>query len=174
MYSICYTRDYSHPWNKVCQIVSHTNKHWLILKLLSKIKIQTLTGATEIKNLASGSVWSSQDLTKESSHHFLASKIRFLFKKKQTPFFKFYFIKPFCYEALKHPWIFLRKGLTSTDHLSGTVECLKKFNARRKFKAAGLTTMLASSKGQLISEGNFLSSNLPKSELFYKDFCPSL
>ena len=121
---------------------------WLILKLLSKIKIQTLTGATEIKNLASGSVWSGQDLTKESSHHLLASKIRFLFKKKQNPFFKFYFIKPFCYEALKHPWIFLRKGLTSTDHLSGTVECLKKFNARRKFKAAGLTTMLASSKGQ--------------------------
>ena len=29
-------------------------------------------------------------------------------------------------------------------------------------------------KGQLISEGNFVSSNLPKSESFCKDFCPSL
>ena len=95
---------------------------------------------------------------KQSSHRYLASKIKikFLFKRnKSSSFSQFYFIKPFCYEALKHPWIFLRKGLTSTDHLPGTVECLKKFNARRKLKAAIFTTMLASSKGQLISKFPF-------------------
>ena len=30
----------------------------------------------------------------------------------------------------------------------------------------------AAIKGRLISEGNFRPSNLPKGELFYKDFCP--
>ncbi|XP_022243081.1 calcium/calmodulin-dependent protein kinase type II alpha chain-like isoform X2 [Limulus polyphemus] len=46
-------------------------------------------------------------------------------------------------EALKHPWICQRERIASTLHRQETVECLKKFNARRKLKGAILTTMLA-------------------------------
>ena len=45
--------------------------------------------------------------------------------------------------ALKHPWICQRERVASTLHRQETVECLKKFNARRKLKGAILTTMLA-------------------------------
>ncbi|XP_042195754.1 calcium/calmodulin-dependent protein kinase type II subunit delta isoform X8 [Callorhinchus milii] len=46
-------------------------------------------------------------------------------------------------EALKHPWICQRSTVASCMHRQETVECLKKFNARRKLKGAILTTMLA-------------------------------
>ncbi|TGZ62883.1 hypothetical protein CRM22_007200 [Opisthorchis felineus] len=46
-------------------------------------------------------------------------------------------------EALKHPWICQRERVASMVHRQETVECLKKFNARRKLKGAILTTMLA-------------------------------
>ncbi|KAA3681802.1 calcium/calmodulin-dependent protein kinase (CaM kinase) II [Paragonimus westermani] len=46
-------------------------------------------------------------------------------------------------EALKHPWICQRERVASVVHRQETVECLKKFNARRKLKGAILTTMLA-------------------------------
>uniref|UniRef100_A0AAX7V807 calcium/calmodulin-dependent protein kinase n=1 Tax=Astatotilapia calliptera TaxID=8154 RepID=A0AAX7V807_ASTCA len=46
-------------------------------------------------------------------------------------------------EALKHPWISHRSTVASCMHRQETVECLKKFNARRKLKGAILTTMLA-------------------------------
>ncbi|KAL3227581.1 hypothetical protein MRX96_048712 [Rhipicephalus microplus] len=46
-------------------------------------------------------------------------------------------------EALKHPWICQRERVASTLHRQETVDCLKKFNARRKLKGAILTTMLA-------------------------------
>uniref|UniRef100_S4RND2 calcium/calmodulin-dependent protein kinase n=1 Tax=Petromyzon marinus TaxID=7757 RepID=S4RND2_PETMA len=46
-------------------------------------------------------------------------------------------------EALTHPWIFQRSTVASCMHRQETVECLKKFNARRKLKGAILTTMLA-------------------------------
>ncbi|XP_037072015.1 calcium/calmodulin-dependent protein kinase type II alpha chain-like [Pollicipes pollicipes] len=46
-------------------------------------------------------------------------------------------------EALKHPWICQRERVASVVHRQQTVECLKKFNARRKLKGAILTTMLA-------------------------------
>uniref|UniRef100_A0A1I8HXB1 Protein kinase domain-containing protein n=1 Tax=Macrostomum lignano TaxID=282301 RepID=A0A1I8HXB1_9PLAT len=46
-------------------------------------------------------------------------------------------------EALKHPWICQRERIASVVHRQETVECLKKFNARRKLKGAILTTMLA-------------------------------
>ena len=45
--------------------------------------------------------------------------------------------------ALKHPWICQRERVASTLHRQETVDCLKKFNARRKLKGAILTTMLA-------------------------------
>ncbi|XP_016520733.1 calcium/calmodulin-dependent protein kinase type II subunit delta isoform X2 [Poecilia formosa] len=46
-------------------------------------------------------------------------------------------------DALKHPWICQRSTVASMVHRQETVECLKKFNARRKLKGAILTTMLA-------------------------------
>uniref|UniRef100_A0A8C2IST2 calcium/calmodulin-dependent protein kinase n=1 Tax=Cyprinus carpio TaxID=7962 RepID=A0A8C2IST2_CYPCA len=43
-------------------------------------------------------------------------------------------------EALKHPWICQRSTVASMMHRQETVECLKKFNARRKLKVSfGLT-----------------------------------
>ncbi|KAF7207288.1 calcium/calmodulin-dependent protein kinase type II delta 1 chain isoform X10 [Nothobranchius furzeri] len=46
-------------------------------------------------------------------------------------------------DALKHPWICQRSTVASMMHRQETVDCLKKFNARRKLKGAILTTMLA-------------------------------
>ncbi|ROL54047.1 Calcium/calmodulin-dependent protein kinase type II subunit beta [Anabarilius grahami] len=40
-------------------------------------------------------------------------------------------------EALKHPWVCQRSTVASMMHRQETVECLKKFNARRKLKWAG-------------------------------------
>uniref|UniRef100_A0A3B3QB38 calcium/calmodulin-dependent protein kinase n=1 Tax=Paramormyrops kingsleyae TaxID=1676925 RepID=A0A3B3QB38_9TELE len=40
-------------------------------------------------------------------------------------------------EALKHPWISHRSTVASCMHRQETVECLKKFNARRKLKHGG-------------------------------------
>ncbi len=37
-------------------------------------------------------------------------------------------------EALKHPWIMNREKFASVVHRQETVDCLKKFNARRKLK----------------------------------------
>ncbi|RUS85394.1 hypothetical protein EGW08_006837, partial [Elysia chlorotica] len=61
-------------------------------------------------------------------------------------------------EALKHPWICQRERVASVVHRQETVDCLKKFNARRKLKGAILTTMLAtrnfSSNAASSSAGN--------------------
>ncbi|XP_011301770.1 calcium/calmodulin-dependent protein kinase type II alpha chain isoform X5 [Fopius arisanus] len=46
-------------------------------------------------------------------------------------------------EALRHPWICQRERVASVVHRQETVDCLKKFNARRKLKGVILTTMLA-------------------------------
>ncbi|XP_017877726.1 calcium/calmodulin-dependent protein kinase type II alpha chain isoform X19 [Ceratina calcarata] len=46
-------------------------------------------------------------------------------------------------DALKHPWICQRERVASVVHRQETVDCLKKFNARRKLKGAILTTILA-------------------------------
>uniref|UniRef100_A0A4W5M1Z0 calcium/calmodulin-dependent protein kinase n=1 Tax=Hucho hucho TaxID=62062 RepID=A0A4W5M1Z0_9TELE len=40
-------------------------------------------------------------------------------------------------EALKHPWVCQRSTVASMMHRQETVECLKKFNARRKLKVSG-------------------------------------
>ncbi|XP_059373644.1 calcium/calmodulin-dependent protein kinase type II subunit gamma isoform X27 [Carassius carassius] len=47
-------------------------------------------------------------------------------------------------QALKHPWVCQRSTVASMIHRQETVECLRKFNARRKLKGAILTTMLVS------------------------------
>uniref|UniRef100_A0A8V0ZF14 calcium/calmodulin-dependent protein kinase n=1 Tax=Gallus gallus TaxID=9031 RepID=A0A8V0ZF14_CHICK len=41
------------------------------------------------------------------------------------------------HEALKHPWVCQRSTVASMMHRQETVECLKKFNARRKLKVGG-------------------------------------
>ncbi|KAJ1374984.1 Calcium/calmodulin-dependent protein kinase type II [Parelaphostrongylus tenuis] len=46
-------------------------------------------------------------------------------------------------QALKVPWICNRERVASVMHRQDTVDCLKKFNARRKLKGAILTTMIA-------------------------------
>uniref|UniRef100_A0A4W6EWK2 calcium/calmodulin-dependent protein kinase n=1 Tax=Lates calcarifer TaxID=8187 RepID=A0A4W6EWK2_LATCA len=44
-------------------------------------------------------------------------------------------------EALKHPWVCQRSTVASMMHRQETVECLKKFNARRKLKVIVLTSL---------------------------------
>uniref|UniRef100_A0A4W4HAE6 calcium/calmodulin-dependent protein kinase n=1 Tax=Electrophorus electricus TaxID=8005 RepID=A0A4W4HAE6_ELEEL len=60
-------------------------------------------------------------------------------------------------EALKHPWVCQRSTVASMMHRQETVECLKKFNARRKLKGAILTTMLVSRN----FSGNVFTFGLP-------------
>uniref|UniRef100_A0A673G5J6 calcium/calmodulin-dependent protein kinase n=1 Tax=Sinocyclocheilus rhinocerous TaxID=307959 RepID=A0A673G5J6_9TELE len=43
-------------------------------------------------------------------------------------------------EALKHPWVCQRSTVASMMHRQETVECLKKFNARRKLKVCFMVT----------------------------------
>uniref|UniRef100_A0A671Q1N2 calcium/calmodulin-dependent protein kinase n=1 Tax=Sinocyclocheilus anshuiensis TaxID=1608454 RepID=A0A671Q1N2_9TELE len=64
-------------------------------------------------------------------------------------------------EALKHPWVCQRSTVASMMHRQETVECLKKFNARRKLKGAILTTMLVSRN----FSGKFTSSLMQR-------YCP--
>uniref|UniRef100_A0A7N6A059 calcium/calmodulin-dependent protein kinase n=1 Tax=Anabas testudineus TaxID=64144 RepID=A0A7N6A059_ANATE len=47
-------------------------------------------------------------------------------------------------EALKHPWICQRSTVASMMHRQETVECLKKFNARRKLKVRVLAVCCVS------------------------------
>uniref|UniRef100_A0A8C7L868 calcium/calmodulin-dependent protein kinase n=1 Tax=Oncorhynchus kisutch TaxID=8019 RepID=A0A8C7L868_ONCKI len=51
-------------------------------------------------------------------------------------------------ESLKHPWVSQRSTVASMMHRQETVECLKKFNARRKLKVCSLL-MISSSLGIL-------------------------
>uniref|UniRef100_H2L3I4 calcium/calmodulin-dependent protein kinase n=1 Tax=Oryzias latipes TaxID=8090 RepID=H2L3I4_ORYLA len=48
-------------------------------------------------------------------------------------------------EALKHPWVCQRSTVASMMHRQETVECLKKFNARRKLKVRLISPPLLSS-----------------------------
>ncbi|XP_021526729.2 calcium/calmodulin-dependent protein kinase type II subunit delta-like [Aotus nancymaae] len=45
-------------------------------------------------------------------------------------------------EALKHPWIWQHSTVASMMHRQETIDCFKKFNARRKLKGPILTTMV--------------------------------
>ncbi|GAA6106243.1 calcium/calmodulin-dependent protein kinase type II delta 1 chain isoform X3 [Tachysurus ichikawai] len=49
-------------------------------------------------------------------------------------------------EALKHPWICQRSTVASMMHRQETVECLKKFNARRKLKINNKGNVVTSPK----------------------------
>merc|ERR1711910_102956 len=61
-------------------------------------------------------------------------------------------------EALKHPWICQRERVASVFHRQETVDCLKKFNARRKLKGAILTTMLVSRNFSIMSKSRSIAS----------------
>uniref|UniRef100_A0A665V9M3 Protein kinase domain-containing protein n=1 Tax=Echeneis naucrates TaxID=173247 RepID=A0A665V9M3_ECHNA len=70
-------------------------------------------------------------------------------------------------EALKHPWVCQRSTVASMMHRQETVECLKKFNARRKLKFSGRSFLTSSS---LL---NFLHCAAIKSSLsFLRSFSP--
>ena len=111
-------------------------------------------------------------------------------------------------EALKHPWICVsiqfykkatsleagqkalltifsfveqqRERVASMVHRQETVDCLKKFNARRKLKGAILTTMLVSRNfsSKCLSKYwihiKLVSSNLPPQLSFLDDLTPYL
>ncbi|MBN3318497.1 KCC2A kinase, partial [Atractosteus spatula] len=63
-------------------------------------------------------------------------------------------------EALKHPWISHRSTVASCMHRQETVDCLKKFNARRKLKGAILTTMLATRNFSVVLDAHsFLAAS---------------
>uniref|UniRef100_A0A8C7KLK0 calcium/calmodulin-dependent protein kinase n=1 Tax=Oncorhynchus kisutch TaxID=8019 RepID=A0A8C7KLK0_ONCKI len=68
-------------------------------------------------------------------------------------------------QALKHPWVCQRSTVASMMHRQETVECLRKFNARRKLKGAILTTMLVtrnfSGEGEGTPEGSHLEWHSP-------------
>uniref|UniRef100_A0AAY4C4R4 calcium/calmodulin-dependent protein kinase n=1 Tax=Denticeps clupeoides TaxID=299321 RepID=A0AAY4C4R4_9TELE len=69
-------------------------------------------------------------------------------------------------QALKHPWVCQRSTVASMMHRQETVECLRKFNARRKLKGAILTTMLVSRNfsGELLCKGSTESCNTTEEE----------
>uniref|UniRef100_A0A4W6EXF4 calcium/calmodulin-dependent protein kinase n=1 Tax=Lates calcarifer TaxID=8187 RepID=A0A4W6EXF4_LATCA len=64
-------------------------------------------------------------------------------------------------EALKHPWVCQRSTVASMMHRQETVECLKKFNARRKLKPQTNSTrnsIVTSPKGNVPSAALVCSS----------------
>uniref|UniRef100_A0A7N6ARP4 calcium/calmodulin-dependent protein kinase n=1 Tax=Anabas testudineus TaxID=64144 RepID=A0A7N6ARP4_ANATE len=64
-------------------------------------------------------------------------------------------------EALKHPWVCQRSTVASMMHRQETVECLKKFNARRKLKPQTNSTRnstVTSPKGNIPSAALVCSS----------------
>uniref|UniRef100_A0A8C9W8N4 calcium/calmodulin-dependent protein kinase n=1 Tax=Scleropages formosus TaxID=113540 RepID=A0A8C9W8N4_SCLFO len=79
-------------------------------------------------------------------------------------------------EALKHPWVCQRSTVASMMHRQETVECLKKFNARRKLKGAILTTMLVSRNFSGNTKNSIVTSpkgNTPSPALVFTSLCPS-
>uniref|UniRef100_A0A4W4H2T8 calcium/calmodulin-dependent protein kinase n=1 Tax=Electrophorus electricus TaxID=8005 RepID=A0A4W4H2T8_ELEEL len=76
-------------------------------------------------------------------------------------------------EALKHPWVCQRSTVASMMHRQETVECLKKFNARRKLKGAILTTMLVSRNFSGNTKNSIVTSpkgNVPSPALVFTTF----
>uniref|UniRef100_A0A8D2ZW24 calcium/calmodulin-dependent protein kinase n=1 Tax=Scophthalmus maximus TaxID=52904 RepID=A0A8D2ZW24_SCOMX len=66
-------------------------------------------------------------------------------------------------DALKHPWICQRSTVASMMHRQETVECLKKFNARRKLKVitsvlSHLSTCLSTLSLQINNKANVVTS----------------
>uniref|UniRef100_A0A3Q4GVG9 calcium/calmodulin-dependent protein kinase n=1 Tax=Neolamprologus brichardi TaxID=32507 RepID=A0A3Q4GVG9_NEOBR len=72
-------------------------------------------------------------------------------------------------QALKHPWICHRSTVASMMHRQETVECLRKFNARRKLKVVFAFSSQPStnnSKNSIVSAINAAAVSLPSVCLF--------
>ncbi|KAH7729357.1 CAMK/CAMK2 protein kinase [Aphelenchoides avenae] len=65
-------------------------------------------------------------------------------------------------QALKVPWICKRSEVAPNIHRQDTVDCLRKFNARRKLKGAILTTMIATRN---MSSRNLLNKKVEPSTI---------
>uniref|UniRef100_A0A8C5GV32 calcium/calmodulin-dependent protein kinase n=1 Tax=Gouania willdenowi TaxID=441366 RepID=A0A8C5GV32_GOUWI len=61
-------------------------------------------------------------------------------------------------QAIKHPWVCQRSTVASMMHRQETVECLRKFNARRKLKSQG-----NSSKNSVVSSSSTKDSSMSSS-----------
>uniref|UniRef100_A0A8C7NBQ9 calcium/calmodulin-dependent protein kinase n=1 Tax=Oncorhynchus kisutch TaxID=8019 RepID=A0A8C7NBQ9_ONCKI len=74
-------------------------------------------------------------------------------------------------ESLKHPWVSQRSTVASMMHRQETVECLKKFNARRKLKVCSLL-MISSSLGILDTRNSTVTSpkGTPSAALVHSSF----
>uniref|UniRef100_A0A8C9ZX55 calcium/calmodulin-dependent protein kinase n=1 Tax=Sander lucioperca TaxID=283035 RepID=A0A8C9ZX55_SANLU len=61
-------------------------------------------------------------------------------------------------EALKHPWVCQRSTVASMMHRQETVECLKKFNARRKLKttAPASVSAVAGTTAGIVEQGKLI------------------
>uniref|UniRef100_A0A8C0GQA4 calcium/calmodulin-dependent protein kinase n=1 Tax=Chelonoidis abingdonii TaxID=106734 RepID=A0A8C0GQA4_CHEAB len=57
-------------------------------------------------------------------------------------------------QALKHPWVCQRSTVASMMHRQETVECLRKFNARRKLKVSRCSPFLG---GEMGEDGGFVA-----------------
>ncbi|GLD66455.1 calcium/calmodulin-dependent protein kinase type II subunit gamma isoform X20 [Lates japonicus] len=106
--------DASHCINQILESVSHIHQHDIVHRDLKFPSPEWDTVTPEAKNLI------NQMLTINPAKRITAD------------------------QALKHPWVCQRSTVASMMHRQETVECLRKFNARRKLKGAILTTMLVS------------------------------
>uniref|UniRef100_A0A8C7ZRL6 calcium/calmodulin-dependent protein kinase n=1 Tax=Oryzias sinensis TaxID=183150 RepID=A0A8C7ZRL6_9TELE len=85
-------------------------------------------------------------------------------------------------EALKHPWVCQRSTVASMMHRQETVECLKKFNARRKLKvhsvllcvsvgrqttAPAAVSAVAGTTGGIVEQGNPASPPEPQTTVIH-------
>uniref|UniRef100_A0A8C3GBI6 calcium/calmodulin-dependent protein kinase n=1 Tax=Cyclopterus lumpus TaxID=8103 RepID=A0A8C3GBI6_CYCLU len=61
-------------------------------------------------------------------------------------------------QAIKHPWVCQRSTVASMMHRQETVECLRKFNARRKLKSQG-----NNSKNSVVSSSSTKDSSMSSS-----------
>uniref|UniRef100_A0A8C0GLF5 calcium/calmodulin-dependent protein kinase n=1 Tax=Chelonoidis abingdonii TaxID=106734 RepID=A0A8C0GLF5_CHEAB len=60
-------------------------------------------------------------------------------------------------QALKHPWVCQRSTVASMMHRQETVECLRKFNARRKLKVSRCSPFLG---GEMGEDGGFVAEEV--------------
>uniref|UniRef100_A0A668SMD9 calcium/calmodulin-dependent protein kinase n=1 Tax=Oreochromis aureus TaxID=47969 RepID=A0A668SMD9_OREAU len=74
-------------------------------------------------------------------------------------------------EALKHPWVCQRSTVASMMHRQETVECLKKFNARRKLKEPQTTVIHNPVDGIKVHPPPFSEMSLGIQSNFLTLFC---
>uniref|UniRef100_A0A8C2YCZ8 calcium/calmodulin-dependent protein kinase n=1 Tax=Coturnix japonica TaxID=93934 RepID=A0A8C2YCZ8_COTJA len=68
-------------------------------------------------------------------------------------------------QALKHPWVCQRSTVASMMHRQETVECLRKFNARRKLKVKAPTCLIFPFKSSVQLNCSFFLFTVRKQEI---------